>query len=156
MCFHWYGSDVHAGISELLQSWKCQQFIVYCLDWIDSSSSLMLHRRPMLHPPRHADCHPTKYKLPHRFKAGSSSHHPRSCSQRLHLISSAPPLWHSKTITLLRELSPGIKESQRVLQGRRQQRVVMLSGHNLSGKRVAISISTIAQSQRNHESIFSE
>lgn len=32
----------------------------------------------------------------------------------------------------------------------------MLSGHNSSRKRVAISISTIARPQRNHESIFSE
>lgn len=34
-------------------------------------------------------------KLPQSSKAESSSHHPRSCSQRPHLITAAPPLWHS-------------------------------------------------------------
>jgi len=65
----------------------------------------MIHRRPMLQLPRHVDCHPSKYKLAHSCKEGSSSHSPKNCSQRLCLISTAPSSWcgQSKTIVLLRK-----------------------------------------------------
>lgn len=99
---------------------------------------------------------PSKYKLPHSSEPESSSYHPKSCSQRLHLISAAPPSWHSKTIILLRR-TKSWNQGKPVGAVRKAMAVhSYASGHNLSWKRVAISISTVAQPQRNHECIFSE